>query len=126
MRRLFAVLLLLLATCATLPTSIDSARDQGAEPIIPPDVYARWYEEAEVCTGSAGAFHDVRWWKVPGRSWEDPYWGRVIGLQGGDDILIAGYWLMDRESVIHEIMHHLGYDHRGYDAPPYPWPFEGC
>lgn len=99
-----------MAACAFEP--------EGAIPIDPPERYAPWWEETRVCSGLSGRFESIRWFVVPGRSFECPTGLCVARWEPGHRIYLAEQWA-DHEMVVrHEMLHDL-IGKSGHPDPPF-------
>jgi hypothetical protein len=81
----------------------------GAEPFVPPPVYARWWEMVESCSRVERPLDEVKWYAVPG-TLRDPHSGEVIeGYHSlaSNRIVLRGNATLDGSGVRHEMLHAL-------------------
>lgn len=77
-----------------------------AQRFEPPAIYSRWWQMVEQCSGRAGDFRRVEWFRVP-----EPlvqYGGRYVGgfwESRGNRIVLAGEFPDDGVMVRHEMLH---------------------
>lgn len=103
------------AGCASVT---DPPLPGGAAAFAPPAVYARWWAQAEVCSGRTGDLAAVRWFVVPGadtiplagQGEVNGYWSA-----GSNEIVLAEHSVRDGGVVRHEMLHALL---RGGGHPP--------
>lgn len=105
MRHRAAVGLLLLLACQA-PVELVPARR-----VEPGPEWAEWWAEVAGCAGVAPVAGEVRWWAVPGASFE-VHGRRVLAYTQGRDIWIASQYLDPghpwRAFVVqHEMLHVL-------------------
>lgn len=103
---------------------------RGAVPMDPYPMWRRWWAFAESCTGTVGDFDNIRWYWVPGwqfktmvtrvetdstgaivKMWNEQTYAigmhnRVTGIS---EIYIAEIAIMNRGTVMHEMLHALGF-----------------
>ena len=94
----------------------DPALDPGAESLVPPVVYRRWWTMVEECSGIAGSFDAVVWYSVPnsdvvhaGNDQIGGYWA-----PGSNRIVLAGNGLYDGRFIRHEMLHALVRQTKGH------------
>jgi hypothetical protein len=106
------LLALLLGGCA-------SFEPEGATPFAPPASYRAVWTEAQACTGRRRDFNQLRFWWVPGESFERE--GRPLaGYADRPNIYLAEIYRDHPMVVKHEMIHVLGV---GGGHPPV---FEQC
>jgi hypothetical protein len=98
-RPLWLVLLFALTACGFEPS--------GEESMSAPTVYREWWAKTEACSGRTGDFDRIRWFEIPGHSFDCPS-GRCVGRWQTDGrIFVAGDWLQHEMVVRHEMLHAL-------------------
>lgn len=79
--------------------------------ILPPPSYRAWYDLAEHCSGLAGNFDRVRWYRYDGtrvpKGWGVGAEAEASTWHDQHKIAIAEPFLMDSTTVIHEALHDL-------------------
>jgi hypothetical protein len=101
---LFATLAASVATACR--SVVEASLPEGAVEIVPPGVYARWWQLTQVCSGRSRDMSSVRWYSISGASFtsngqED------AGLWLGNRIVLAGDEIYDGPVVRHEMLHAL-------------------
>jgi len=76
-------------------------------PFSPPPGYHEIWAAAQACTGRRGDFNDLRFFTVPGWSFDTPN-GPAAATTAGHNIYIAEHWIANRMVVKHEMIHALG------------------
>lgn len=79
----------------------------GAEPFAPPAEYRALWDSAQACSGRRGDFAHLRFFVVPGYSFDCPG-GRCAGHTEGRTIWLAEDWHEHAMVVKHELIHALG------------------
>ena len=89
---------LVLAACAPFP------EPRLVPTLFPPDEYATWYRELELCSGLKGDFGGIAFYTTTANEHQghhfDGYW------QAGG-IVLNRHKLGDKELILHEMMHDL-------------------
>jgi hypothetical protein len=81
---------------------------EGAIPMQPMEVYARWWDLVEECSARTGDFRDISWYVVPGAESIPTEIGNVQGMWlPGNRIVIAGKSVRHGPLVRHEMLHAL-------------------
>ncbi len=109
-----AVVVAAVAAVALEATGCASVTDPplpgGAVAFAPPARYARWWTQAQACSGLTGDLAAVQWYVVPGADTiPDPghadvnaYWSPA-----SNRIVLGGKWARDGSVVRHEMLHAL-------------------
>jgi len=81
----------------------------GSQPMVAPDMYARWWAQTEACSGRKGIIRRVSWFVVPNSEFfwydggtYDGYWFRYH-----HQIILASASVPDSAVVRHEMLHDL-------------------
>lgn len=110
---LASLVALFLTSCAFEP-----AEDR---PFTPPASYRAVFDSAQACTGRAGDFDYLRFFTMPGVSFESPNGGQVAAFTQGHTIWIAEAYTNHPLVVKHEMIHALGFP-SGHPADPFESP----
>jgi len=107
--RKVATVLIALIVSATACFETTPMLPSGAQHLVPPPVYALWWDQVEACSDLAGSIDAVKWYTVPGVS-QFRYDGReAAGVYEptAHRIIIAGNYLQHGSLVRHEMLHAL-------------------
>jgi hypothetical protein len=105
LRRLLLFAALALVGCGFEPTD--------DTPFTPPASYRALFDSAEACSGRHGDFRQLRFFTLPGWSFQSPA-GPAAGYTQGTTIWIAENWVNNNMVVKHEMIHALGVHHHPY------------
>lgn len=90
----------------------------GASTWSPPANYKAWWLRTQECSGKTGEFSEVKWFVVPGESFECPD-GKCVGRwEPGQRIYIASTYVTHEMVVRHEMLHAL-LNRSGHPNPPF-------
>jgi hypothetical protein len=104
--RTFFLALPLLAACDLTGPALPA----GAVQFVPPAVYQQWWQLVEACSGSAGSFAGVLWYRVPGVGAIPLGDGTSVNARwdaSQNRIILAGDTEYAGDLVRHEMLHAL-------------------
>lgn len=109
-----------------IPTVVSRVAVLYIESMDPPPVYAKWYADAERCTGLKGDYAKVRWYKTP-HPWSDEPKDTTWAMwQPEHRITMNLDDKFDSTVVMHEAIHDILHYQKVWDEKnPHPSAFFG-
>jgi len=107
-----------LALGVLLGCAADPAAPSVHERFDPPATYRAWFASTEACSGLAGEFERIRFYRVPGSEFSCPSGMCVARWTDGHQIFVAEAFLGDEMVLRHEMLHDL-IGHPGHPDPPF-------
>jgi hypothetical protein len=96
----------------------DATAPSTHEAFAPPAVYRTWFTTTEACSGLAGDFDRLRFYRVPGSEFACPS-GMCVARWTDDHRIYVAEEFMRNEMVLrHEMLHDL-IGHPGHPDPPF-------
>ena len=111
------VVLLLLST-GVLSCSADAVAPPVHERFDPPAEYRTWFSATEGCSGLAGDFERLQFYRVPGEEFSCPSGMCVARWTDDHHIYVAEAFLTNEMVVRHEMLHDL-IGSPGHPDPPF-------
>ncbi len=103
---------------ALLGCAAEPSAPSGRERFEPPALYRTWFGDTEACSGLAGEFERLRFYRVPGNEFACPSGMCVARWTDDHAIFVADAFLQNEMVVRHEMLHDL-IGRQGHPDPPF-------
>ncbi len=106
------------ALAAVVGCAAEATAPAARERFEPPLVYRTWFQSTEACSGLAGEFDRLRFYRVPGNEFECPSGICVARWTDAHEIYVAEAFVLDELVLRHEMLHDL-IGQAGHPDPPF-------